>query len=196
MLAYIWKKLFNMSGWKTGGSMPEDIKKCIVVAAPHTSNWDFFYARATAYIFNIKVNYLIKSDWLVFPLSYFFRKTGAIAVERKKNTKGLVDKLVEKINQVDELAIIVAPEGTRKAVERWKTGFYQLALQANLPIALSYLDYAKKEAGIGLIIYPSGNYYGDLYKMQEFYNTITPKFPKNYNINILPEFEFDKQLDI
>ncbi|HZJ84035.1 MAG TPA: 1-acyl-sn-glycerol-3-phosphate acyltransferase [Syntrophomonadaceae bacterium] len=196
MLAFVWKRLFKMAGWKTVGRLPSDVKKYIIVAAPHTSNWDFFYARATAYILDIKVNYLIKSDWLVFPLSIFFKITGAIGVKRKKGKKGLVDKLVEKINKVDELAIIVAPEGTRKAVNRWKTGFYHLAVQAELPIALAYLDYAKKEAGIGAIIYPSGNYYGDMFKIREFYKSITPKFPENYRINILPEFEFDKILDI
>ncbi len=196
MLAYIWKKLFKMAGWKTGQALPEDVRKYIVVAAPHTSNWDFFYARATAYIFNIKANYLIKSDWLVFPLGIFFKITGAIGVERKKGRKGLVNRLVERINEVDELALIVAPEGTRKAVDKWKTGFYQLALKAELPIALAYLDYKKKEAGIGAIIYPSGNYYGDMYKIQEFYKTVTPKIPKNYRATILPELEFDKMLDI
>lgn len=189
MLAFAWKNLFKMAGWKTTEGIPKDIKKCIVVAAPHTSNWDFFYARAAAYIFNIKVNYLIKSDWLVFPIGWFFKMTGAIGVERKKGTKGLVEKLVEKINDVEELSIIVAPEGTRKAVEKWKTGFYQLALQANLPIALAYLDYAKKEAGIGTIIYPSGNFHGDMYKIQGFYRTVTPRFPKKYTVNILPELD-------
>ena len=67
MLAFAWKKLFKMAGWTTGEGIPEDIKKCIVVAAPHTSNWDFFHARAAAYIFDIKVNYLIKNESFIIP---------------------------------------------------------------------------------------------------------------------------------
>lgn len=188
-MAFIWKLLFKLAGWKVEGGIPEEARKCIVVAAPHTSNWDFFYARATAYILNIKVNYLIKNDWMVFPLSIFFKATGAIGVERKKKANGLVDDLVKKITAAEELAIIVAPEGTRKSVQKWKTGFYQLAVQANLPIALAYLDYAKKEAGIGPIIYPTGDYNQDMLQIQEFYRTITPKNPETYTVNIIQEIE-------
>lgn len=192
-MAFIWKLLFKLAGWKVEGGLPEEVKKCIVVAAPHTSNWDFFYARAAAYIFNIKVNYLIKNDWMVFPLSIFFKITGGIGVERKK-TNGLVDDLVKKITAADELAIIVAPEGTRKLVKKWKTGFYHLAVQAKLPIALAYLDYSKKEAGIGPIIYPTGDYHQDMLQIQEFYSTITPKNPETYKVNIIQEIEIAKKL--
>lgn len=192
-MVYIWKWLFKIAGWKVEGGLPEDLRKCIVVAAPHTSNWDFLYARAAAYIFNIKVNYLIKNDWMVFPLSIFFKKTGAIGVERKK-TSGLVDNLVQKINEAEELAIIIAPEGTRKSVNKWKTGFYHLAVKANLPIALAYLDYSKKVAGIGPIIYPTGDYHNkDMLQIQEFYRTITPK-NATYTVNIIQEIELNKQL--
>lgn len=182
-----------MAGWKIEGVLPPDLKKCIIVAAPHTSNWDFFYARAAAYIMNVKVNYLIKNDWMVFPLSIFFKCTGAIGVERKKKTNGLVDDLVKKITEAQELSIIVAPEGTRKSVTKWKTGFYQLAVQAQLPMALAYLDYPKKQAGIGAIVYPTGDYYQDMLEIQEFYKTITPRNPDTFVVNIIEEIELTKK---
>ncbi len=193
-MSYIWRLLFKLSGWKVEGVIPSDIRKCIVVAAPHTSNWDFFYAIATGYLMNIKFNYLIKNEWMVFPLKTFFKKTGAIGVERQKNAKGMVSSLAEKIKAADELAIIIPPEGTRKSVKKWKTGFYQIALQANIPMALAYLDYKKKHSGIGKIVYPTGDYQKDLLQIQEFYRGITPRHPATYTVNIIPEIDLDFEL--
>ncbi len=190
-MAFIWKLLFKMAGWKIEGGLPADLKKCIIVAAPHTSNWDFFYAIPALYLFKIKMNYLIKKESMVFPASIFLKRTGAIGVERKGDAKGLVDELAQKLKEAEELALVVAPEGTRKSVTKWKTGFYNIALKAELPIALSYLDYSKKIAGIGPVIYPTGDYQRDLLEIQEFYRSVIPKNPATYAVNIIQELEYE-----
>lgn len=170
---------FRLNGWKVDHELPPDIKKCIMVAAPHTSNYDFFYARAALYIMRCKVRFLIKQEWMRFPLGMFFKAVGGMGVERNK-ASNLVGKLAEIIRHSQEMVILIAPEGTRKLNSKWKTGFYYAALEANVPIALTYLDYKKKVAGIGLIFHPSGNFIEDMQKIQEFYKNITPRHPAKF----------------
>ena len=102
-----------------------------------------------------------------------------MGVERSK-TGNLVKKLAKLIRQSKEIMILIAPEGTRKVNRKWKTGFYYAALEANVPIALTYLDYKKKIAGVGLIIHPSGNFTQDMQKIKDFYKNITPKHPAKF----------------
>lgn len=178
------KILFRLMGWQTMGNLPPEIKKCVIVAAPHTSNHDFYLARAACYIMNIKIQYLIKKDWMFFPLGFFFKATGAFAVDRKKSNK-LVENMVDIFNKSKELRILISPEGTRKTVKKWKTGFYYTALGANVPIVLSYLDYKEKIACMGPIIYLTGDFVRDMQPVIEFYRHITPKDPLNYDLQII-----------
>ena len=90
----------------------------------------------------------------------------------------MVDIMVQLLHDNPSMAMLITPEGTRKAVKKWKTGFYRVALQANVPIALGYLDYAKKIAGVGKIIYPTGDMIADLTEIVNFYRTITPRYPE------------------
>ncbi|HZK43757.1 MAG TPA: 1-acyl-sn-glycerol-3-phosphate acyltransferase [Syntrophomonadaceae bacterium] len=192
-MGWLGRLLFKLVGWKAEGEIPPEIKKCIIVAAPHTSNWDFFYALFAFYILDFKAKYLIKSNWMVFPLNIFFKLTGAIGVERKVKGNGLVDGIVKKIEKMERVSIVIAPEGTRKTVTRWKTGFYNLALKAELPLVLAYLDYDKKTAGVGLVIHPTGDYYKDMLQIQNFYKNITPKHPETYTVDILQGLEVTKK---
>ncbi len=148
MLAKSISKLyFKLSGWKTVGGIPQDVKKCIIIGVPHTSNWDFIYARLGLYIFDYKIRYLIKDSMFKNPIAaWFFRITGGIPVNRSKSTN-LTGELAQLLNNEDILYIAIPPEGTRKWVKRWKTGFYRIALDCNIPIALAFLDYNKKQAG-------------------------------------------------
>ena len=175
--------LLRLMGWKTAGSLPPEIKKCVMVAAPHTSNHDFYIARAACYIMNIKLNYLIKKDWMFFPMGLFFKATGAFAVDRKKSNN-VVNNIVNLFNNSNELKILISPEGTRKTTRKWKTGFYYTALGANVPIVLCYLDYKKKIACVGRIVYPTGDFVKDMQPVIEFYKDITPKHPLKYNLEI------------
>ena len=165
-----------ISGWKVIGGIPKEMKKLVMIAAPHTSNWDLLYARASFYILNIPVKYTIKKELFFFPLGWFLKALGGIPIDRSKR-KNMIGKMVELYNSQEHLCILITPEGTRSYAKEWKKGFYHLANGANVPIVLGYLDYAKKHAGIGPIIYPSGDYEKDLEEIQSFYRTITPKYP-------------------
>lgn len=180
MLRIIAIIIFKITGWKACNDIPTDLKKAVMVAAPHTSNWDLIYARAALYILRVPVKFTIKKEWVRFPLSLILNPLGAIPIDRKP--KGIkktstVDKMIELFEQRDHLIILVTPEGTRKYAKRWRSGFYFTALRANVPIVLGYLDYKDKEAGIGAVFYPTGDRDKDVEEIKAFYRKKTPKFP-------------------
>ncbi len=173
---------FKLAGWRVEGELPETARTCVVVAAPHTSNWDLVYSRLGLYLLKIPAYYLLKKEWIRFPFKSFFEATGAIGVERSRSSN-LVSDLVELLRN-KEMALMISPEGTRRETRKWKTGFYQVALQANVPIALAYLDYKHRIAGIGPIIYPTGDYIKDMQTAVDFYKNITPCNPENFKLEI------------
>lgn len=148
-----------------------------MVAAPHTSNWDFVYARAAFYLMNIELKYTIKKELFFFPLGFILRKMGGIPINRNKKLN-MVNQMAEHFNNYEELALLVTPEGTRSYSAKWKKGFYYIALQSNVPIVLGYLDYSRKIAGVGPTIIPSGKIEEDIEKIKAFYRTIKPKYPE------------------
>jgi len=177
---------FKCKGWKIAGTPPSDIKRCVMIAAPHTSNWDFIYTMAAADMLKVATpRFTIKQEWMRFPFNLLLGPLGAIPINRSSKTPGdprpkMVDQMVKYIEDSDDIMVLVTPEATRSAVTRWRTGFYQVALKANVPILLGYLDYAKKEAGVGGVIYPSGDLDADMRKIWDFYNMVTPKYPECY----------------
>ena len=173
-MSLIPKLIFKMAGWKAVGGIPPEIKKCVLVAAPHTSNWDFVYGLCALSIMGIKLNYLAKKELFHFPIKRFLISLGGIAVDRSKSNS-LVDSMVKLFNENEQLILMVPPEGTRKKVDKWKTGFYYTALNANVPIVLGILDYAKKEAYIGKLFEPTGDITKDFEFFREFYKNATPK---------------------
>ncbi|MHB8158197.1 MAG: 1-acyl-sn-glycerol-3-phosphate acyltransferase [Desulfocucumaceae bacterium] len=172
-----------LSGWKLEGRLPKEIKKCILVAAPHTSNFDFGYSRAALYMMNLPVRYLAKKELLESPLGFFFKATGAIGVGRDKS-EDLVSRMVELLTKSKEMVIMLSPEGSRKIKGKWKTGFYYAALQAKVPIVLSSLDYKKKVANVGPSFFPTGDYHKDMEQVKEYYKNIVPKYPEKFVLNI------------
>lgn len=156
-----------------------------MIAGPHTSNWDLFYARCAFFILEIPIRYTIKKEMMrYFPLNLILKWLGAIPIERDKSRAhragqgSMVHAMAKLFHDRDKLVVMVTPEGTRKFVKRWKTGFYLIAMRANVPIALGYLDYANKIAGIGPVIYPTGNMQEDMYKILGFYQNIKGKHPE------------------
>lgn len=178
------KAYIGLAGWKIDGAIPPEIKKCVLLAVPHTSNFDFPIAIGILNIMNIKIKYLIKKEWMKFPLKTFFKVTGAIAVDRGKSTN-LTAAIIEIIKNADELVVVIPPEGTRKMTKKWKLGFYYVALGANVPIVLSYLDYEKKIGGFGPAIYPTGNLAEDLHQIREFYKDKVPRHPEKVSLEII-----------
>lgn len=177
--------LFMIKGWKVQGQFPTDIKKCIVVAAPHTCNMDLILAMASFYKMNIPFKYLIKQEWLnILPLKKIFKNSGAVGVDRSKSST-MVDALVELItNSKEDIALMISPEGTRKLNREWKTGFYYTALKAKIPVVLSHLDYSKKVAAIGPSFIPCGCYRRDMSILKNYYKDIKPRFPEKFSLDI------------
>ena len=178
MKKIISKIIFRIIGWKIIGQnyFP---KKCVVIAAPHTSNWDFFIGKLYGYIIGLKANYLIKSSFFLPILSFFIRKNGGIPVHRDKNYN-LVEQVVNNINKQSEFVLALSPEGTRSRVEKWKTGFYYIALEANIEIVLVGLDFGKKEIGTITSFKPSGNIEEDMIFIRNKFKHLEGKIPSNF----------------
>lgn len=182
MLTRLFAFWYKMKGWKVTGTIPPEIKKCVVIAAPHTSNWDFVYALGTYDILGLPVNYLAKKELFKFPLKGLLNATGGIPVIRTKS-QNLVEAIVEKFNHSENLYLMIPAEGTRKWVEKWKSGFYYVAVGAKVPILMGYLDYKNKESGFGPVLYPSGDVEKDLAVIKEFYRTKTGRNHELFNID-------------
>lgn len=177
-MKFISKFIYRILGWKTEGSIPKGLKKYVIVAAPHTSNWDFFYGRLYFYMHNIPLKYFIKKELFFFPLGLLLKAMGGIPVNRKK--KGNFTRIyANEFKKHKHLALLVTPEGTRGYSPNWKKGFYFIAKQASVPIVLGYIDYERKVGGIGPVIIPSGNYEKDLKMIKDFYRDKKGRFPEN-----------------
>jgi 1-acyl-sn-glycerol-3-phosphate acyltransferase len=180
MMRFFFRLLFKLRGWKIKGGMPPGLTKCVLVAAPHTSNWDFVYGLAAADLFGVDFRYLAKKELFRFPIKRLLLNSGGMPVERKQSTS-MVDTLIHILKEKGDLVILFPPEGTRGRVEKWKSGFYHAALGANVPIVLSYMDYSKKEACIGTCFLPTGNYKKDFKLIYDFYKDVKAKDVKNFN---------------
>lgn len=170
------KFTLKMAGWKTRGSSPE-ISKYVIIAAPHTSNWDYVFTLLLAFSLNINVRIMAKKELFRWPFGYFFRWLGTIPIDRSKSNN-LVAQMVETFDKKDNMILIVPPSGTRKKVMYWKTGFYHIANGAGVPIVLGYVDYGRKTGGIGPTIQPTGNIANDMKDIRAFYADITAKYPE------------------
>jgi 1-acyl-sn-glycerol-3-phosphate acyltransferase len=175
---YFSKFWFWITGWKLVSRVPPGITKAMMIAAPHTSNWDILYARASFFLMNVPVRFTVKKEWVDNPfVGWLMRSLGALPVDRSRNNS-LVDGMIKLFNEREELVILITPEGTRQYQPKWRKGFYFAAEGANVPILLGFLDYKNKESGVGGPIYPTGNYEADLEQIQAFYRTKTGKFPE------------------
>lgn len=173
----IYRFFFQVIGhWSIKGEMP-DVKKYLIVVAPHTSNWDFPIGLAVRSIKGFDAKYLGKKELFRFPFGALFRKLGGYPVDRSKHTN-LVDAVVELFNQNDRFIVAIAPEGTRKYVPQWKTGFYHMAMKAGIPIVFSAIDYPTKQVIFSEPFYPTGNKDEDMKKIASFFIDKRGKYPK------------------
>ena len=172
---------FFITGWKWNYQVQCD--KCVMIAAPHTSNWDLFYAMATYWRFGVQAKFFIKDVYTKGLHGYFFRKLGAIGVNRSKNNN-LVAQAVTLFKENEKFVLLVPAEGTRNKVDKWKKGFYHIAKEAKVPVALGYLDYKNKISGVGKLIHLTEDFESDMQKIEDFYKDIPAKFPEKYNKKI------------
>lgn len=179
---FVW--LFKLKGWKIEANLPDGYKKCVVIAAPHTSNWDFLYSMAVFFKLKIPVRFLAKNELFVWPIGRLLKSVGGIAVQRSKSHK-LVDDIITLFSKEKELMLMIPAEGTRSSVTKWKTGFYHVALGADVPVLLGCLDYENKIAGFGPLLYMSGDAKADAKKIKDFYRNIKGRHPENFNVEAL-----------
>jgi 1-acyl-sn-glycerol-3-phosphate acyltransferase len=179
--------LLNIHGWRLTGTPPKE-KKYVIVGYPHTSNWDVYYGLLVCNAFGVKPNWIAKQQLFKGPLKYLFHQLGAIPVNRK-SPKGFVEQIVDKLNQSTQMVITISPEGTRDKTDYWKSGFYRLAKQANVPAVVVYLDYANKKAGFSEPITMSDNIVYDVEKMKRFLAGKTGKFPHKMGVIAVKELK-------
>ena len=162
-----------ISGWKMEGE-PPNAKKYVGIAAPHTSNWDLLVTLCLAFTYKVDVHWFGKDTLFRWPYGFIMKWLGGVPVVRSRSTN-LVDRMVEVFNSMDELVLIVPPEGTRGKVNYWKTGFYHIAYGARVPIAMGFIDFSRKTGGFGPTFYPTGRIEEDMPQIQAFYKDIKGK---------------------
>lgn len=188
--------IWYLTGWQTEGKLP-DLDKMIVIAVPHTSNWDYWHMMLMAMNFGRKPFVTFKDNWTSKPvIGKIIQWLGGIPIDRSKSTNA-VQQLVDRLNKADRMLLVFTPEGTRSYRPHWKTGFYYAALEANVPIVLGYPDYQRKRGGIGPTLYPTGNIEADMEVIREFYSTHgVGKYPEKANdIQLPPKSDEQPQSD-
>ncbi len=168
--------LLRLNGWKLEGRFPRD-GRCVAIAAPHTSNWDFYYGLLLVLASGVDTYWMGKASLFKFPFGGIMKWLGGIPIDRGKNND-MVAQAVEKFRIHENLSITIPPEGSRSAVQYWKSGFYFIAHKAQVPVLLGYIDYARKVAGFGPLFYPAGDIDCDMEKIRHFYRNIRGKHPE------------------
>lgn len=159
----------KLSGWKVTGAMPTGGEKCVMIAAPHTSNWDLPYMLMVAFQLRLRVRWMGKASIFSQPFRSVMMWLGGIPVNRKQSNN-LVAISADAIKAAHgSLQLVVPPEGTRSKTRYWKTGFYYIALGANVPIVMAYMDYSRKLTGLGPMLQPSGDIEADMKIIKAFY---------------------------
>ncbi len=176
-IARWWSVLvLRMLGWRTEGQIP-DIPKYVLIAAPHTSNWDLIFTVTVAFAMRVKIYWLGKVAIFRPPFGPLFRWLGGIPIDRSKS-HNVVEQSIQHFGNREELVLTVPPSGTRRKVSYWKTGFYYIALGAKVPILLGFLDYKRKVGGVGPVISPTGDIEADMEVIRKFYSSVTGKYPE------------------
>ena len=175
LLEWLLLRFYRGTGWKSVALRPLP-RKAVIIAAPHTSNWDFIYYIGLTGDLGLETSFMAKRQLFRWPLGRFMRDVGGVEVNREKSGN-YVQSMIDEFNRRDDFLLTIAPEGTRSAVGQWRTGFYHIALGAKVPLIVGMLDYAKKTGGLALAFMPTGDYAADMALVEEFYRSTTPRHP-------------------
>lgn len=167
--------IYKRNGWQAHGIIPEP-RKFVLIAAPHTSNWDFVYFLGLTDQLGIRPHFMAKTSLFRWPFTNFMLDMGGVPVDRT-SSKNYVQQMIDEFNRRTEFMLTIAPEGTRGTVKAWKTGFYHIAMGAGVPLVVGMMDYSKRTGGLGPAIWPTGDYAADMKKVAEIYATVTPRHP-------------------
>ena len=174
--------VLKLGGWKVVNVAPAT-GSYLIIAAPHTSNWDFPLGIAIAFHLRLKVYFIAKHTLFNGFAGPIMRWLGGVPLNRGAS-KNFVDASVEIYANSENLIFAIAPEGTRSSVGRWKTGFYHMAKGANVPLALAYFDFSKRVGGIGKMLNTTVDIDADMQAIADFYEPVMGKYPNNFNPNI------------
>lgn len=175
-------------GWKVNPNVPKEAERSVMIAAPHTTNWDGIMVRIAFSILGIPVKIAIKDFWTKFPMGLIVKPLGGLGINRgpkdpNKPRRSQVEQMADFFGKHEKMALVIAPEGTRALRKEWKMGFYHAAKLAKVPITYGYLDYKNKVAGVGGALYPTDDVAADMKKIMEFYKNITPKYPEYFMLD-------------
>ncbi len=168
--------LYRQGRWTSVGTVPTH-QRFVLIAVPHTSNWDFPNFLGVTHALGIRTHFMAKASLFRWPMGGFMRQVGGVRLDRAA-AKDTVQQMVDEFGRRDEFVLTIAPEGTRGAVNKWRTGFYQIALGAGVPIVCGFMDYPTRTSGLGPTIIPTGDYEADMAPAFEFYRKITGKHPE------------------
>ncbi|QSE96338.1 1-acyl-sn-glycerol-3-phosphate acyltransferase [Fulvivirga lutea] len=189
MIISLFNLIFKWKGWKLFTPCPAEAHNCVMLAAPHTSNWDFVYAMVALKKLGLKPRFTIKKEFNKPLIGAWIQSLGALWIDRSPKVPGqkrrsMIEVMVELIKESKEpLTVLVTPEGTRSKTEEWKTGFYYTALEAKVPICLAFMDYKKRITGVGQCFMPSGDINADMKIIMDFYKNKAAKFPENFSVD-------------
>lgn len=170
----------RLLGWKTVITVPF-YEKCVICAAPHTSNWDLLIGKLFYGSLGRRASFLMKKEWFFFPLNLVFKAMGGIPVNRgKKNS--LVDQMARRFASCSRFNLAITPEGTRKANPEWKKGFYYIALQAQVPIMLFGIDYPSKTITCTKALVPTGDIEKDMREIKRYFMQFTGRHPEYFSV--------------
>lgn len=171
---------YKLLGWQVVGNTgfsQNSIKKAVIIAVPHTSWHDFYIGVLLRSVLGIKTNFVGKKELFVFPFGWFFRALGGVPINRHTN-ENKVQAIAKLFSEKGEFRMALAPEGTRKKVEEWRTGFYYIAKEAQVPIIMFTLDFENKQNKISEPFYPTDDVKADFEFMYNFYKGVKGKVPK------------------
>ena len=166
------RAVLRLKGWQVQGSLPPEAVKAVLIAAPHTSNWDLPYTLMVAFCLRLRIHWLGKASLFRGVAGPVMRWLGGIPVDRSKSNNLVAAAAAVIVAAQGSLQLVIPPEGTRGKTRHWKTGFYFIALQAQVPIVLAYMDYARKVSGLGPVFVPTGDVEKDMAEIKRFYADI------------------------
>ncbi|WP_310498866.1 1-acyl-sn-glycerol-3-phosphate acyltransferase, partial [Sandarakinorhabdus sp.] len=167
-----------IGGWRVEGDWPADAQ-VVITAAPHTSNWDGIWMLAAGGAWGVRLRYMGKKSLTEGPFGWMVKLSGCIPIDRSQSND-VVAAMKANFAAVDDLILVVPPEGTRHAVSKWKSGFYHIAVGAGVPITFAVMDYGRKTVSLPATLWPSGDYARDLPIIQGIYADATAKFPEKF----------------
>lgn len=169
--------IWYVQGWKVVDPLPKHLKKYVLAGAPHTSNWDFVFFTGATHDEGVKPNFMGKHTLFTGMMRNFMFDMGGIPVDRTAKANA-TEQVAAEFAARDELALVIACEGSRKSDGKWRSGFYHIARAANVPIVPAFADHASRIVSFGPPLIPTGNYGEDLLKLAEWFRTKLPDYER------------------